>query len=148
MIEAVYEIGKVQEIQNFLEEYIEDIGNNYKHIFWIQFEIFNTKIKYLGIGYEEYDGPLLEEVALYQAKSGEELIKDQIYSFTDRGERFVAIRPEMTPTLARMVAQSYRETPRPIRWFSIPNLMRYEKPQKGRLREHWQFNWWDPRKNP
>ena len=91
-------------------------------------------------GMEPYDGPLLEEVALYLAKSGEELINEQIYSFQDRGERIVAIRPEMTPTLARMVAQIHRETPKPIRWYSIPNLMRYEKPQKGRLREHWQFN--------
>ena len=93
-----------------------------------------------SFAYEHYDGPLLEEVELYKAKSGEELINDQIYSFKDRGERFVAIRPEMTPTLARMVAQIHREYPKPIRWFSIPNLMRYERPQKGRLREHWQFN--------
>jgi histidyl-tRNA synthetase len=93
-----------------------------------------------SFGYEPYDGPLLEEVELYKAKSGEELINDQIYSFTDRGERFVAIRPEMTPTLARLVAQVHREESKPIRWYSIPNLMRYEKPQKGRLREHWQFN--------
>ncbi|MCP4914121.1 MAG: histidine--tRNA ligase [Oligoflexia bacterium] len=91
-------------------------------------------------GYEPYDGPLLEEVELYKAKSGEELINDQIYSFNDRGERFVAIRPEMTPTVARMVAQIHKEQAKPIRWFSIPNLMRYEKPQRGRLREHWQFN--------
>lgn len=91
-------------------------------------------------GYENYDGPLLEEVDLYLAKSGEELINDQIYSFIDRGERNVAIRPEMTPTLARMMAQIINEAPKPIRWYSIPNLMRYEKPQKGRLREHWQFN--------
>lgn len=90
--------------------------------------------------YESYDGPLLEEVELYKAKSGEELINDQIYSFEDRGERFVAIRPEMTPTVARMVAQVHREVPKPIRWFSIPNLYRYERPQRGRLREHWQFN--------
>ncbi len=90
--------------------------------------------------YEPYDGPMLELVDLYKAKSGEELINDQIYSFTDRGDRFVAIRPEMTPTVARMVAQIHKEAPKPIRWYSIPNLMRYEKPQKGRLREHWQFN--------
>lgn len=90
--------------------------------------------------YESYDGPLLEEVELYKAKSGEELINDQIYSFNDRGDRFVAIRPEMTPTVARMVAQVHREVPKPIRWFSIPNLYRYERPQRGRLREHWQFN--------
>lgn len=93
-----------------------------------------------SFAYEPYDGPLLEEVELYKAKSGEELINEQIYSFTDRGERFVAIRPEMTPTVARMVSQIHKEEAKPIRWFSIPNLMRYEKPQKGRLREHWQFN--------
>lgn len=90
--------------------------------------------------YEPYDGPLLEEVELYLAKSGEELINEQIYSFIDRGERNVAIRPEMTPTLARMVAQVHREVPKPIRMYAIPNLMRYEKPQKGRLREFWQYN--------
>lgn len=93
-----------------------------------------------SFGYESVDGPLLEEVELYKAKSGEELINEQIYSFTDRGERFVAIRPEFTPTLARMVAQVHREQSKPIRWFSIPNLMRYEKPQRGRVREHWQLN--------
>lgn len=98
------------------------------------------KVAAESFGYEPYDGPLLEEVELYKAKSGEELINDQIYSFTDRGERFVAIRPEMTPTLARMVAQIHREESKPLRWYSIPNLMRYEKPQKGRLREHWQLN--------
>jgi len=90
--------------------------------------------------YLHYDGPTLEEVELYKAKSGEELINDQIYSFTDRGERFVAIRPEMTPTLARMVANIHKQEQKPIRWYSIPNLMRYEKPQRGRLREHWQYN--------
>jgi histidyl-tRNA synthetase len=90
--------------------------------------------------YEPYDGPMLEEVDLYRAKSGEELINEQIYSFTDRGDREVAIRPEMTPTLARMVAQVHREVAKPLRWYAIPNLMRYEKPQKGRLREFWQYN--------
>lgn len=93
-----------------------------------------------SFGYESYDGPLLEEVELYKAKSGEELINEQIYSFIDRGERNVAIRPEMTPTLARMIAQVHRESSKPLRWFSIPNLMRYEKPQRGRVREHWQLN--------
>ncbi len=90
--------------------------------------------------FEPYDGPLLEEVELYKAKSGEELINDQIYSFTDRGKREVAIRPEMTPTVARMVANVHKQESKPIRWYSIPNLMRYEKPQRGRVREHWQFN--------
>jgi histidyl-tRNA synthetase len=93
-----------------------------------------------SFGFEPYDGPLLEEVDLYRAKSGEEIINEQIYFFHDRGKREVAIRPEMTPTLARMISQIHRESPRPIRWYSIPNLMRYERPQKGRLREHWQFN--------
>lgn len=90
--------------------------------------------------FEPYDGPLLEEVELYKAKSGEELINDQIYSFTDRGNRHVAIRPEMTPTVARMVANVHKQEAKPLRWYSIPNLMRYEKPQRGRVREHWQFN--------
>lgn len=93
-----------------------------------------------SFAYEPYDGPLLEEVDLYKAKSGEELINDQIYSFTDRGERNVAIRPEMTPTLARMVSNIHKQESKPLRWYSIPNLMRYEKPQRGRVREHWQFN--------
>ena len=93
-----------------------------------------------SFGYEPYDGPLIEEVDLYRAKSGDELIDEQIYSFEDRGGRQIAIRPEMTPTLARMVAQIHREHTKPLRWYSIPNLMRYEKPQRGRLREHWQFN--------
>lgn len=93
-----------------------------------------------SFGYEPYDGPILEEVDLYLAKSGEELINEQIYSFRDRGDRHVAIRPEMTPTVARMVAQIHREVAKPLRWYSIPNLMRYEKMQKGRLREFWQYN--------
>ena len=90
--------------------------------------------------YEPYDGPLLEEVDLYRAKSGDELINEQVYSCVDRGEREVAIRPEMTPSLARMVAQIHREVPKPIRLYAIPNLMRYEKPQRGRLREFYQYN--------
>lgn len=90
--------------------------------------------------YEPYDGPMVEELDLYRAKSGEELINDQVYKFIDRGQREVAIRPEMTPTVARMVAQIHREVAKPLRWYAIPNLMRYEKPQKGRLREFWQYN--------
>lgn len=93
-----------------------------------------------SFAYEPFDGPMVEEVELYKAKSGEELINEQIYEFTDRGNRHVAIRPEMTPTVARMVAQIAKQASKPIRWYSIPNLMRYEKPQRGRLREHWQFN--------
>lgn len=93
-----------------------------------------------SFAYEPYDGPLLEEVKLYLAKSGEELIGEQIYDFTDKGNRHVAIRPEMTPTVARMAAQVHREISKPIRWYSLSNFMRYEKPQRGRLREFKQLN--------
>ncbi len=94
----------------------------------------------LSYGYEEYDGPFLEPFEIYAAKSGEELVNEQLYSFTDRGGRVVAIRPETTPTLARMVAQQYKQLARPIRWFTIQNMWRYEKPQRGRLREFFQLN--------
>lgn len=91
-------------------------------------------------GYQEYDGPMLEPFELYAAKTGEEIVNQQLYWLVDRGERKLAVRPEMTPTLARMVAGRVHELPRPIRWYSIPNLWRYERPQRGRLREHWQLN--------
>jgi len=91
-------------------------------------------------GYVEYDASILEPLQLYKSKSSEEIVNEQIYSFTDRGGREVALRPEMTPTLARMIAGKIQELPSPTRWYSIPNLFRYEKPQRGRLREHWQLN--------
>jgi histidyl-tRNA synthetase len=91
-------------------------------------------------GYEEYDAPILEPLEIYLAKSSEEIANEQTYAFTDRGGRQVAIRPEMTPTVSRMVAARRQELPLPIRWYSIPNLWRYERPQRGRLREHWQLN--------
>lgn len=91
-------------------------------------------------GYEEYDGPMIESLDLYRAKTGEEIVGNQLYDFIDKGGREVAIRPEMTPTLARMVAGRQRDLPRPVRWFSFPNLWRYEQPGRGRLREHWQLN--------
>lgn len=91
-------------------------------------------------GYLEYNASLLEDTDLYRAKSGEEIVSEQTYSFTDRGGRDVTIRPEMTPTVARMVAQKRKELSFPLRWFSMPNLFRYERPQRGRLREHWQLN--------
>jgi histidyl-tRNA synthetase len=90
-------------------------------------------------GFEEYDGPPLEPVELYTKKSGEEIV-EQLYRFTDKGERDIALRPEMTPTLARMVAQRASQLKKPIRWFSIPQLFRYERQQRGRLREHFQLN--------
>jgi len=91
-------------------------------------------------GYEEYDASLLEPKELYEAKTGEEIVEEQMYSFEDRGERDVSLRPEMTPTVARMMAQKYKELAFPVRWYAIPNLFRYERPQRGRLREHWQLN--------
>ena len=93
-----------------------------------------------SFGYEKYDASILESTDLYKAKSGEEIVNEQTYSFTDRGGRDVTLRPEMTPTLARMVAKKRRELAFPLRWFSIPNFFRYERPQKGRGREFWQLN--------
>jgi histidyl-tRNA synthetase len=90
-------------------------------------------------GFVEYDGPPLEPLELYTRKSGDEIV-GQLYSFTDKGDREVALRPEMTPTLARMVAAKANAMRKPIRWFSIPQLFRYERQQKGRLREHFQLN--------
>jgi histidyl-tRNA synthetase len=90
-------------------------------------------------GFVEYDGPPLEPLELYTRKSGEEIV-GQLYAFTDKGDRQVALRPEMTPTLARMVAAKANAMRKPIRWFSMPQLFRYERQQKGRLREHFQLN--------
>lgn len=93
-------------------------------------------------GYERYDASVLEPSALYKAKGAEnaEMVNEQTYTFTDRGNREVTLRPEMTPTVARMIAGKARELPFPVRWYSIPNLFRYERAQRGRLREHWQLN--------
>jgi histidyl-tRNA synthetase len=91
-------------------------------------------------GYEEYGAPMIEPLELYAAKTGEEIVGQQTYAFDDRGGRQVAIRPEMTPTIARMVAARRQETAYPARLYSITNFMRYEKPQKGREREFWQLN--------
>jgi len=87
----------------------------------------------------EYDGPPLEPLELYTKKSGEEIV-GQLYNFTDKGDRAVALRPEMTPTVARMVAARANALRKPVRWFSMPQLFRYERQQKGRLREHYQLN--------
>src|SRR5919109_4255112 len=90
-------------------------------------------------GFEQYDGPPLESLELYVEKSGEEIVR-QLYNFTDKGGRSVALRPEMTPTLARMIGARAGSLRKPIRWFSIPQLFRYERTQRGRLREHFQWN--------
>jgi len=93
----------------------------------------------LRYGFREYDGPPLEALELFTAKSGEEIVA-QLYNFRDKGEREVSLRPEMTPTLARMIAAHERSYKKPIKWFTLPQLFRYERQQKGRLREHFQFN--------
>jgi histidyl-tRNA synthetase len=91
-------------------------------------------------GYVEYHASVLEPAELYASKTSDEIVKEQTYTFRDRGNREVTLRPEMTPTVARMVAGKRRELGYPLRWYSIPNLFRYERPQRGRLREHWQLN--------
>lgn len=107
----------------------------------IQKYMFSTMRKVVErYGYEEYDAPILEPIEMYLAKSGQEIVHEQTYVFEDRGGRTVTIRPEMTPTVSRMVAAKRQELAYPLRWYSIPNLWRYERPQRGRLREHWQLN--------
>lgn len=91
-------------------------------------------------GYQEYDAPVLEPVDIYLAKTGEEIVNKQLYAFEDKSGRKLAVRPEMTPSVSRMVAGRRQDLAYPLRWYSIPNLWRYERPQAGRLREHWQLN--------
>ncbi len=100
------------------------------------------KIRYVSelYGYQEYDGPFLETIELYAAKSGEELVKEQSFVFPDRGGNLIALRPELTPSLARMVAQKQNQLIYPLRWWSFGPFWRYEKPQKGRTREFFQWN--------
>ncbi|MFA6341110.1 MAG: ATP phosphoribosyltransferase regulatory subunit, partial [Candidatus Paceibacterota bacterium] len=107
----------------------------------VQNYIFNTWKKVVeGFGYSEYGASVLEYADLYKAKSGEEIVIGQTYTFKDKGAREVSLRPEMTPTVARMIAAKLKEFSFPLRWYSIPNLFRYENPQRGRTREHWQLN--------
>ncbi len=91
-------------------------------------------------GYSKVDAPLIESLDLYLLKTSEEIINQQLYQFTDKADRKIVIRPEMTPSLARMVAKQFHAMQKPIKWYSIPNLWRYEQPGRGRLREHWQVN--------
>ncbi|HWR65150.1 MAG TPA: histidine--tRNA ligase [Bellilinea sp.] len=93
-----------------------------------------------SFGYQEYDGPFLEKIDLYAAKSGEELVKEQAFVFPDRGGDLITLRPELTPSLARMVAQRQKQFTYPLRWWSFGPFWRYERPQKGRTREFFQWN--------
>jgi len=119
-------------LPGFRDFFPEDLALR-RHIFEVWREVAER------YGFVEYDGPPLEPLELYTRKSGEEIV-GQLYAFEDRGGREVALRPEMTPTFARMVSARARALPKPIKWFSIPQLFRYERPQRGRLREHFQLN--------
>jgi histidyl-tRNA synthetase len=121
-----------QALPGFRDFYPDDLALR-SHIFATWRRVANR------YGFEEYDGPPLEPLDLYTQKSGDEIV-GQLYEFTDKGDRRVALRPEMTPTLARMVGARAQALKKPIRWFSIPQLFRYERQQRGRLREHFQLN--------
>jgi len=123
---------QVQALPGFRDFYPEDTARR-NQIFTVWREVARR------FGFEEYDGPPLEDVELYVKKSGIEILQ-QLYDFRDKGERHIALRPEMTPTLARMVSARASAIKKPIRWFSIPQLFRYERQQKGRLKEHFQLN--------
>jgi len=123
---------QAQALPGFRDFYPDDIALR-NHIFEVWRAVAHA------YGFEEYDGPPLEALELYTRKSGDEIV-GQLYAFTDKGDREVALRPEMTPTLARMVAARANGLKKPIRWFAIPQLFRYERQQRGRLREHYQFN--------
>lgn len=122
-------------------ESYKGVRDFYPEDMFVQNYIFSTWKKVVeSFGYTEYTASLLEPAELYAAKTGEEIVNEQTYTFEDRGGRKVTLRPEMTPTVARMVAARQNELAFPLRWYSIPNLFRYEKPQRGRVREHWQLN--------
>lgn len=121
-----------QALPGFRDFYPDDLA--------LRSHIFATWRRVAGrYGFQEYDGPPLEPLELYVQKSGDEIV-GQLYEFTDKGDRRVALRPEMTPTLARMVGARAQALKKPIRWFAIPQLFRYERQQRGRLREHFQLN--------
>jgi histidyl-tRNA synthetase len=137
---AIYIYMKENTAKLSTESY-KGVRDFYPEDFYVQEYIFETWRKAVhSFGYEEYTASLLEHTDIYAAKSGQELVNEQTYTFTDRGDRQVTLRPEMTPTLARMVAAKKRELPFPLRLFSIPNCFRYERPQRGRMREFWQLN--------
>ncbi len=100
----------------------------------------NLKEVVKSFGYKQYNAPMIESEELYLSKSSQEIVNEQTYSFIDRGNRKVVIRPEMTPSVSRMVAAKRKSLNYPLRWYSVPNLLRYERPQNGRFREHWQLN--------
>ncbi len=122
----------MQNLKGFRDFFPEDMAER-THVFAAMRRVATR------YGFVEYDGPPLESLELYRKKSGDEIVA-QLYNFQDKGGREVALRPEMTPTLARMVATRANSLQKPIKWFSIPQLFRYERNQRGRLREHFQLN--------
>ncbi len=122
----------MKSLQGFRDFFPDELARR-DHIFTVWRDVARR------YGFQEYDGPPLESLELYTRKSGEEIV-GQLYNFTDKGGRDVALRPEMTPTLARMMAARASSLPKPIKWFSVPQLFRYERKQRGRLREHFQLN--------
>lgn len=127
-------------LPGFRDFYPEPLPNNDVWSADISNHLFDTwRSVARSYGFAEYDGPPLEPTELFTKKSGEEIV-GQLYNFTDKGDRAIALRPEMTPTLARMAANAERNYKKPFKWFSIPQLFRYERQQKGRLREHFQLN--------
>lgn len=130
----------MERLPGFRDFYPEPLPNTSMWSADVRTYIFDTWRKVArNYGFREYDGPPLEPLELFTTKSGEEIV-GQLYNFTDKGNREISLRPEMTPTLARMVGAHERNYKKPIKWFAIPQLFRYERQQKGRLREHFQFN--------
>jgi histidyl-tRNA synthetase len=125
--------NKIQTVKGTREFYPETMAQR-------QWLYANMRAAAQQFGYQEYDGPFIETLELYAAKSGEELVKEQAFVFNDRGGEQVTLRPELTPSLARMVAARQAQLPRPIRWWSFGPFWRYERPQKGRAREFFQWN--------
>jgi histidyl-tRNA synthetase len=127
--------------QNLSTEPYKGVRDFYPEDMFIENYIFSIMRKTVeSYGYLEYGASILEPTELYKAKSGDEIVNEQTYSFKDRGDREVTLRQEITPTIARMVAARKKELAFPLRWYSIPNLFRYEKPQRGRIREFFQLN--------
>jgi histidyl-tRNA synthetase len=127
-------------LPGFRDFYPEPLPNNDVWSADIRNHVFDTwRSVARSYGFSEYDGPPLEPTELFTKKSGDEIV-GQLYNFTDKGGREISLRPEMTPTLARMAAAAERNYKKPFKWFSIPQLFRYERQQKGRLREHYQLN--------
>lgn len=122
-------------------ENYKGVRDFYPNDMFIQDYIMSVWHKVLeSYGYQHYSASVLELAEIYETKTSQEIVNEQTYTFVDRGNRRVTLRPEMTPTVCRMIAKKERELNFPIRWYSIPNVFRYEQPQKGRLREHWQLN--------